>query len=480
MLYVFTGDGGIGGTDASKNQAQSESSPWGKVLRVDPSGGRRRDRRARHAQPVHQHLVRRPARDRRRRRRLRLRLGRDQPDAASGPRTGPIPNFGWNTWRGPCWAFATDLAECAGYTDPIHGYRKDDPLLEDDPFTRRRVRRLARPRDGGDHRAGLLGSRYDGFLDDVLIYADFVQGWVRGALLSQDGRVLADRFLLHYGGLIPNLTRGPDGYLYLLGNDQGHMEIQRLTGPNVEPPPPPPEDGPPLVDHPTDPRPVSLEDRLLPCVPRPHAARARHRVRAELPAVERRREGALPALPRRHVGRHQRPGALDVPGRHALRQALRLRPDDRRTPRGRDARHPEARPPAGSTARTCGTTRRPRPSSPTASRSRSRWRTRTPPCRRASPTRCRHGAVPHVPRAPAGRGDRLRAGAAADQCVARPREARRPRHAAARVVADGRRGRLAGGLGAATCTRTARIATPTRAACPRRSASASSTVSPTA
>lgn len=258
MLYVFTGDGGIGGTDASKNQAQSESSLWGKVLRVDPSGGKAPEIVARGTRNPFtstwfgdQLVIGDVGGD----------FGSDWEEINLMPRpdlrTGPIPNFGWNTWRGPCWAFAANLADCAGYTDPIHGYRKDDPLLEDDPY--------AAPGPPGTVYVTAVivgpaysGPRYDGFLDDVLIYADFVQGWVRGALLSQDGRVLADRFLLHYGGLIPNLTRGPDGYLYLLGNDEGHMEIQRLTGPNVEPPPPPPEDGPPLVDHPTDPLPRYL------------------------------------------------------------------------------------------------------------------------------------------------------------------------------------------------------------------------------
>ena len=255
MLYVLTGDGGIGGTDESKNQAQSEASLWGKVLRVDPSGTKPPEIVARGARNPFtstwfgDHLV----------------IGDVGGDFADDweeinlmprpdLRTGPIPNFGWNVLRGPCWAVAGDPADCAGFTDPIHGYRKDDPLLDDDPY--------AAPGPPGTVYVTAVivgpvysGERYDGYLDDVLIYADFVQGWVRGALLSPDGRVLADRFLLHYGKLIPNLTRGPDGWVYLLGNDQGRMEIHRLVGPNVEPPPPPPEDGPPLVDHPTDPLP---------------------------------------------------------------------------------------------------------------------------------------------------------------------------------------------------------------------------------
>jgi len=255
MLYVLLGDGGIGGSEPEKNQAQSPSSFWGKVLRVDPTG----------ATPPQ--IVARGARnpftstffgdtlvigD----------VGADDGDhweeinwlPNPGATAGPVPNFGWNVYPGPCWAFAADLADCAGFVDPIHGYRKDDAFIDEDPD--------AVPGPPGTVYVTALiagpvyaGERYDGYLDDVLVYADFVQGWVRGALLSEDGRVLADRHLLHYGGLIPAITRGPDGYVYVLGNDLGHVEIFRLTGPNVAPPPPPPEDGPPLVDFPTDPMP---------------------------------------------------------------------------------------------------------------------------------------------------------------------------------------------------------------------------------
>src|SRR5690606_28683367 len=104
------------------------------------------------------------------------------------------------------------LDACAGFVDPIHGYRKDDPFLDEDPE--------ATPGPPGTVYVTALvvgpvysGDRYDGYLDDVLLYTDFVQGWVRGALLSEDGRVLADRHLLHYDGLIPGLVQGPDGYV---------------------------------------------------------------------------------------------------------------------------------------------------------------------------------------------------------------------------------------------------------------------------
>jgi len=258
MLYVLIGDGGIGGSEAEKNQAQSLASSWGKVLRLDPSG------------TMPPEIVARGARnpftstwfgdslligD----------VGADDGNSweeinllpSPGLQTGPVPNFGWITYPGPCWAFAADLADCAGFVDPIHGYRKDDPFLGEDPD--------ATPGPPGTVyvTAVILGpvssaQRYDGFLEDVVVYADFVQGWVRGALLSEDGRVLADRHLLHYNGLIPGFSKGPDGYVYMLGNDVGHIEIHRLTGPNVAPPPPPPEDGPPLVDYPTDPLPRYL------------------------------------------------------------------------------------------------------------------------------------------------------------------------------------------------------------------------------
>ena len=254
-LYVLLGDGGIGGSDAAKNQAQSPSSFWGKILRVDPTGATPPQIVARGARNPFTSTFFGDA--------LVIGdVGADDGDhweevnwlASPATATGPVPNFGWNVYPGPCWAFAADLAECAGFVDPIHGYRKDDAFLDEDPD--------AVPGPPGTVYVTALivgpvyaGERYDGYLDDVLLYADFVQGWVRGALLSEDGRVLADRHLLHYDGLIPALTKGPDGHVYILGNDLGHVEIHRLTGPNVAPPPPPPEDGPPLVDHPTDPMP---------------------------------------------------------------------------------------------------------------------------------------------------------------------------------------------------------------------------------
>lgn len=255
MLYVLIGDGGIGGSDESKNQAQSPTSYWGKVLRVDPSGNAPPQIVARGVRNPFtsswfgdQLVIGDVGGD----------FGEDWEEINLMPRPdlqpGPVPNFGWNVLHGPCWAFIADLAECAGFVDPIHGYRKDDAFLDEDPD--------AAPGPPGTVYVTALivgpvyaGDRYDGYLDDVLLYADFVQGWVRGALLSEDGRVLADRHLLHYDAHVPGLTRGPDGWVYLLGNDQGHIEIQRLTGPNVTPPPPPPENGPPLVDHPTDPMP---------------------------------------------------------------------------------------------------------------------------------------------------------------------------------------------------------------------------------
>ncbi|HEY8514045.1 MAG TPA: PQQ-dependent sugar dehydrogenase [Candidatus Binatia bacterium] len=259
-LYVLIGDGGIGGKNLQDNQAQRLDSFWGKVLRVDPTGAE---------PPV---IVARGLRnpftstffgdslvigD----------VGADDGAAweevnvvanATAPVTSP-PNYGWPIFQGPCWAFAPSLDACAGFVDPIHGYRKDDPFLDEDPE--------ATPGPPGTVYVTALvvgpvysGDRYDGYLDDVLLYTDFVQGWVRGALLSEDGRVLADRHLLHYDGLIPGLVQGPDGYVYLLGNDLGHVEIHRLTGPNVAPPPDPPIGGPPLVDHPTNPLPKFLSD----------------------------------------------------------------------------------------------------------------------------------------------------------------------------------------------------------------------------
>ncbi|MEW6270499.1 MAG: PQQ-dependent sugar dehydrogenase [Thermodesulfobacteriota bacterium] len=259
-LYVLLGDGGIGGEDLEDNQAQSLQSSWGKVLRVDPTGAQG---------PV---IVARGVRnpftstffgdtlvigD----------VGADDGSSweevnvvsgATSPAATP-PNFGWPLYQGPCWAFAASAAECADLVDPIHGYRKDDAFVDEDPD--------ATPGPPGTVYVTALvvgpvysGGRYDGYLDDVLLYSDFVQGWVRGALLSEDGRVLADRHLLHYDGLIPGLVKGPDGFVYLLGNDLGHVEIHRLTGPNVAPPPEPPVGGPPLVDHPTDPMPKFLSD----------------------------------------------------------------------------------------------------------------------------------------------------------------------------------------------------------------------------
>jgi glucose/arabinose dehydrogenase len=257
-LYVLLGDGGIGGEDLADNQAQSLDSYWGKVLRVDPSGAE---------DPV---IVARGVRNPFTSTWFggSLLIGDVGADdgfsweevnllSSATATTGAPANFGWPLYQGPCWAFAASAEACTGLVEPIHGYRKDDAFVDEDPD--------ATPGPPGTVYVTALvigpvyrGERYDGYLDDVLLYTDFVQGWVRGALLGEDGRVLADRHLLHYDGLVPGLVKGPDGWVYLLGNDLGHVEIQRLTGPNVEPPPEPPVDGPPLVDHPTDPMPKFL------------------------------------------------------------------------------------------------------------------------------------------------------------------------------------------------------------------------------
>ena len=117
LMYVGTGDGG-GGNDqhGARGNAQSLSSPLGKILRIDPraSGGKavhdpvlepvrrargrtRRDLRLRPAQPVA--LLVRPRQRRPRHRRRRAGRGRGDRLRQEGRRRAAT-NFGWRPWEG--------------------------------------------------------------------------------------------------------------------------------------------------------------------------------------------------------------------------------------------------------------------------------------------------------------------------------------------------------------------------------------------
>ena len=226
-LYLAIGDGGIGGINIEDNEAQSSSSPWGKILRLDPAGV---------AEPeLVASGLRNPFTTSWAGRYLFIGdVGADRPqdweeiNRLHLDRT-PV-NFGWPLKSGPC---AGD--GCLGFDDPFHGYGKaDSGFIRDDPEG------LPLP-SGTLNRAAIIlgpvyqGDKYGGYLDRVLVYADLLEGWVRGAKLGAEGQMLADRHLLHHHEPIISVARGAEGFLWMVAGFGGSTSIYRIEGPFAAP-----------------------------------------------------------------------------------------------------------------------------------------------------------------------------------------------------------------------------------------------------
>jgi glucose/arabinose dehydrogenase len=225
-LYLFVGDGGIGGQDLSQNRAQDPESTWGKVLRFRPPFTGEPEILAIGLRNPFSHAW----------------YGRFLfiGDAGSNKESsweeinrldlkrnssGEIPNFGWLILHGS--SVDAPGVESGNFVDPFHGYRKFDAVfMREDPDV------VGPPPGQMAHSAVILGpvyqgDRYDGFLDNVLIYADYMQGWIRGARLDDNGDMVEDQHLLHTQKPV-GFAIGPDGYIYVLSTSLGAIAIDRI------------------------------------------------------------------------------------------------------------------------------------------------------------------------------------------------------------------------------------------------------------
>jgi hypothetical protein len=235
MLYVALGDGGLGGgLPFEVNLAQDLSSHWGKLLRVDPTGVAPPEAVA--------YGLRNPFTHGWRGNEVFIGdVGSDTPYSweeinrlVVNPGESPPPvNFGHIKAVGPCaetpieWSGPGGVA-CSQLTDAVHGYRRDDStFIADDPEG-------VVPPPGTSNRQAIIvgpaysGGAYDGYLDNVVLYADLLQGWVRGALFDANGKVVADRHLVHHGKWITGFAVGPDRHVYMLGNFIEQFSIYRI------------------------------------------------------------------------------------------------------------------------------------------------------------------------------------------------------------------------------------------------------------
>jgi hypothetical protein len=136
--------------------------------------------------------------------------------------TGPGQNFGWDGTRaGPC-------GNCPGLTNPISTYRvpsdpydgSGNPVWEARP--RRSVWIGVQYEDCGN-------DRYGGAMTGVYVWGDLFAGWVRGAIIDDAGKKLADRSLGNQQDLSA-WAQGPDGYLYAtrFGDYGDHLTGQQI------------------------------------------------------------------------------------------------------------------------------------------------------------------------------------------------------------------------------------------------------------
>ncbi|MFN3200974.1 MAG: PQQ-dependent sugar dehydrogenase [Bradymonadia bacterium] len=113
-------------------------------------------------------------------------------------------NFGWGVCEGPC--------DEAGLTNPVAHWDRDfeHPYVFDDPDAPpRRVRVVW---VGGPDRLG-APDRYDGLMDDTVLFGDMCMGFVRALTVSEGDAITSDRHVGHMQG-ISQISQGPDGFLY--------------------------------------------------------------------------------------------------------------------------------------------------------------------------------------------------------------------------------------------------------------------------
>ena len=262
-LYLFIGDGGIGGANYHNNVAQRSESYWGKIIRLNPHSDDSPEMIAKGVRNPFSHSW----------------FGNSVIIGDAGPNqatdweeinflnmdhfqaTVPV-NFAWPFFSGHC--PPDNLLGCKNFIDPIHGYGKiDSTFIAEDP-------KGEPPPKGTKNRSAVIvgpvysGKQYNGYLANVLIYTDLVQGWIRGAFLSDDGKILKDRHLLHHSPkFVTSIKKGPDDFLYLTSGYGRSVSIFRIEGPTLSDETAAKEESGPLVLYPTSPLPQKLSTTLL-------------------------------------------------------------------------------------------------------------------------------------------------------------------------------------------------------------------------
>jgi len=119
---------------------------------------------------------------------------------------GPRHNFGWSVHNGPC------KKNCSGITDPVvsWGRKSDMEYRIDDGLANPSTSRVSWV---GAYYAGDEHDRYDGFLDDTVLFSDMCMGFVRALQIDDAGHAARDEHAGHLVGL-SGAAVGPDGYLY--------------------------------------------------------------------------------------------------------------------------------------------------------------------------------------------------------------------------------------------------------------------------
>lgn len=121
----------------------------------------------------------------------------------------PGQNLGWPEWEGPCEANCTEFVQPLTYWDRSS---ESDYALEDDETnaTDRRVVWV-----GPEYRAYGGEDRYDGRLTGRMLFGDFCAGWVRGAEIDDEERLVYDAYAGHLDS-VTGIAEAPDGYLYFV------------------------------------------------------------------------------------------------------------------------------------------------------------------------------------------------------------------------------------------------------------------------
>ena len=231
-LYIFLGDGGVGGINYDNNLSQDMNAYWGKGFRLDPwaaEGARKPRIFARGLRNPFTHswvngsiLV--------------GDVGRSLPfeweeinlirgaDLASERSL----NFGWPFFSGPCGPDVIRIhraggpLDCSEFRGPVHGYAigSYDFIFQDPHGTP-----IVNKGDQINRTTIILGPRYRGMrygeaLDGAVLYSDLVQGFVRGVKFDSDFHVISDRHLFHQK-YITAFAVGPDEEIFTISYARG-------------------------------------------------------------------------------------------------------------------------------------------------------------------------------------------------------------------------------------------------------------------